>query len=60
MELKMKNWWLIFVEDVSGEIIEAFTWIHDKESGINRAKKDAVKFGYTLNRVWAEPVPAGR
>ena len=60
MELKMKNWWLIFVEDVSGEIIEAFTWIRDKESGINRAKKDAVEFGYTPNRVWAEPVPAGR
>jgi hypothetical protein len=47
---------IIYVETVTGEIIKAFTWCRDENSGISRAKKDAAEFGVTPVRVWAEPI----
>lgn len=47
---------VIFVETVTGEIVRAFTWCRDEASGIARARRDAVDFGVTTVRVWAEPI----
>lgn len=52
----LKPRFVIFVETVSGEIIEAFTWCKDEFSGIQRAKRDAIEFGKVPSRIWAEPV----
>lgn len=52
----MQPRFIIFVETSAGEIIRAFTWTRDEQSGINRAKADAIKFGLNVVRVWAEPV----
>lgn len=52
----MKPTFIIFVETVTGDIIEAFTWCRDKASGISRAEKDAREFGVTPARIWAEPI----
>jgi hypothetical protein len=50
----MNTRFIIFVETVTGEIIRAFTWTRDMQSGINRAMKDAKEFGFTPVRAWAE------
>lgn len=47
---------VIFVETITGDIIRAFTWCRDEASGIARGRRDAVEFGVTPVRVWAEPV----
>lgn len=52
----MKPTFIIFVETITGETIEAFTWCRDKASGIERARKEAPEFGVTPVRIWAEPV----
>lgn len=52
----MEPKFVIFVETAAGETIRAFTWCRDEKSGIERAKRDAVEFGVTAVRVWAEPV----
>lgn len=50
-----KNY-LIFVETITGEIIRAFTWSRDPQSGVERARQESSKFGFTPLRVWAEPI----
>jgi len=53
----MQPTFVIFVETVTGEIIRAFTWCRDEASGIARARREAIEFGYgSPTRVWAEPV----
>jgi hypothetical protein len=52
----MEPRFVIFVETVAGEIIRAFTWTRDLESGIARARREAAEFGFTPIRVWAQPV----
>lgn len=52
----MNKRYLIFVETVTGEIIRAFTWTRDPQSGVERARREAVEFGFAPLRVWAEPV----
>ena len=48
---------VIFVETVTGEIVRAFTWCRDEASGIARARRDAIEFGYgSPTRIWAEPI----
>lgn len=48
---------VIFVETAAGEIIRAFTWCRDEASGIARARRDSVEFGYGVPaRIWAERV----
>jgi hypothetical protein len=47
---------IIFVETVTGEIIKAFTWTRDAQSGVERARREAVEFNKVPVRVWAEPV----
>jgi hypothetical protein len=48
---------VIFVETVTGEIIQAFTWCRDEASGLARARRDSIDFGYGYpTRVWAEPI----
>ncbi len=52
----MEPRFIIFVETITGDIIEAFTWCRDEMSGIARARRDAREFGVTPLRIWAEPV----
>jgi len=52
----MEPRFIIFVETVTGEIIEAFTWCRDEISGVARAKLDAKDFGVTPVRIWAEKI----
>lgn len=52
----IKPEYVIFVETVTGEIIRAFTWCRDEQSGIARARREAVEFGHTPVRVWAEKI----
>ena len=48
---------VIFVETAAGQVIRAFTWCRDEASGLARARRDAVEFGYgSPTRVWAEPI----
>lgn len=48
---------VIFVETVTGEVIRAFTWCRDEASGLARARRDAIEFGYgSPTRVWAQPI----
>lgn len=48
---------IIFVETSTGQIIQAFTWCRDEASGLARARRDAIKFGYgSLTCVWAEKI----
>lgn len=54
----MEPRFVIFVETVTGEVIRAFTWCRDEISGINRARRDAIEFGVTPVRIWAEPIEA--
>jgi hypothetical protein len=42
---------------VTGEIVRAFTWCRDEASGLARARKDCIEFGYgSPTRVWAEKI----
>lgn len=52
----MEPRFVIFVQTITGEIIEAFTWCRDEKSGIARAFRDAADFDVVPVRVWAEPV----
>lgn len=52
----MKPQFIIFVETITGEVIEAFTWCRDKNSGILRAERDAREFGIAPVRIWAEKI----
>lgn len=52
----MEPKFLIFVETVEGNIIQAFSWCRDAASGVARAWKDAELFEVRVDRVWAEPV----
>jgi hypothetical protein len=52
----MNNKYLIFVETITGEIIRAFTWTRDPQSGIDQARREAVSFGYSPLRVWAKRI----
>lgn len=47
---------VIFVETITGEIIRAFTWSRDENSGIQRAENDAKEFGHIPVYIWAESV----
>lgn len=47
---------VIKARKVSGEVFECFHWTRDGASGIERAKRDAVKFGVEIADVWAEEV----
>jgi hypothetical protein len=47
---------IIFIETATGEVVRAFTWCRDEASGLARARRDAVDFGYSPTRVWAEPI----
>lgn len=52
----IKPTYVIFVETIDGEIIEAFTWCRDEDSGIAKAREAMQNAGFTAVRVWAEPV----
>lgn len=39
-----------------GSQIECFAWCRDAASGINRAWKEGLEFGFKLIDVWAVPV----
>jgi len=39
------RFYIVATEIATGERFECFTWTRDAESGIARAKSDAVKFG---------------
>ena len=47
---------VIKARKVSGEAFECFRWTRDAVSGVERAKRDAVKFGIEVIEVWAEGV----
>jgi hypothetical protein len=47
---------IILVETITGDVLEAFTWTRDAQSGIDRARREAVEFKQVPVRVWAEPV----
>lgn len=48
---------IIFVETATGEIVRAFTWCRDEASGVARARRDCIEFGYgSPTRVWAERI----
>lgn len=46
----------IFADTTDGRTIKCFTWCFDLESGIARAKADAVKFGIEAIRFWAREI----
>ena len=50
----MKPNYVIFVETAAGEIVRAFTWSHDRASGLARARVEARDRGISVKRVWAE------
>lgn len=39
-----------------GSVFVCFTWTRDEASGIERAKRDAVKFGVECVEFWAEAI----
>ena len=47
---------VIKARKVSGEVFECFHWTRDAVSGVERAKRDAVKFSIEVVEVWAEEV----
>jgi len=47
---------VIKARKVSGEVFECFRWTRDAVSGVERAKRDAVKFGIEVIEVWAEEI----
>lgn len=47
---------IIFIETTSGQIVRAFTWCRDEASGLARARRDAIDFGYCPTRAWAERI----
>lgn len=47
---------VIYIETVTGEVVRAFTWCRDEASGLARARREALEFGYSVTRIWAEPV----
>lgn len=46
----------IFVETLTGDIVKAFTWMRDKQSGIAKGKQEARERNIGVARVWAEPI----
>lgn len=50
----MEVQFVIKARKVSGEVFECFRWTRDAVSGVERAKRDAVKFGVEVIEVWAE------
>lgn len=46
--------YIIFVENVAGDIIRAMTWSGKKEEGILIAKMDAKNRNIPIRRVWGE------
>ena len=51
-----KPTYIIYVETITGEVFEAFTWCRDKESGIARARQEAPEFGHNVVKIWAKPL----
>lgn len=52
--------YIIFVETATGEIIRAFTWMRDAQSGIEQAKLEATQRGIPFVRVFAQEVSTQR
>lgn len=53
----MEPKFVIWIELVTGEIIKAFTWSRDRDSGIQRARTEAAEFGYSnVAKVYATKV----
>jgi hypothetical protein len=42
----MEPKFVIWIELITGEIVKAFTWGRDLQSGIDRARSEAREFGY--------------
>lgn len=43
----MEPKFVIWIELITGEIIKAFTWCFDLQSGIDRARREAQENGFT-------------
>lgn len=44
----------IFIRTEGGQVIKAFAWTRDAESGIRRALREAAEFGHKAIDAWAE------
>ena len=53
---QMTKRYRIMCRDTNGNVFEAFKWVFSPEGGINRARKEAPRFGHTLTNCWAEEI----
>ena len=47
---------MIYVENLEGDIVRAMTWTGRKEDGIARARLDAKDKKVAVKRIWAETI----
>lgn len=47
---------IIYVENIMGEIVRVKTWTGHKEDGISILKQEAKEKNIMTKRIWAEPV----
>ena len=53
----MEPKFVIWIELITGEIVKAFTWTRDRESGIERARRESAEFGYmNVAKVYATKI----
>jgi hypothetical protein len=45
---------IIYVENIAGEIVQVKTWSGQKEDGIAVTKQEAKEKNIMTNRIWAE------
>jgi hypothetical protein len=53
---KGKTMFMIYVENLEGDIVRAMTWTSRKEDGIARARLDAKTNKIAVKRIWAETI----
>ncbi len=49
---------MIYVENLDGDIVRAMTWTSRKEDGIARARLEAKEKKIAVKRIWAETINA--
>lgn len=52
----MEPKFVILIELLTGEIVKAFTWTRDRESGILRARSEVAESGYNIANIHVKKI----
>ena len=52
----MEPKFVILIELLTGEIVKAFTWTRDRESGLLRARSEVAESGYNIANIQVKKI----